>query len=241
VERNHEPTSPETLAAIYKYGAWLRSVHRYSEERELYFRAEREIRDAYGDDSPVLVRPLRERAISFRVQGNAASQGISGLRDALEIVEAQPDPDPLMLAEVLRDIGDWEVAFGRVGTDGSEYLSSWQALGEVPNGAELREQWYSGIEFLFSAPLSRRDLSDDPEAPRGRVLVRFDIDRYGRSENVVVVASEPPGLKDEAVSRHVRQSRFRPNIVDGELVTTRNRALDVLFRYTINEDANTTN
>jgi hypothetical protein len=47
----------------------------------------------------------------------------------------------------------------------------------------------------------------------------------------MVVTSDPAGLKDEAVARHIRESRFRPNIVDGELVTTRGRALDVVFRY----------
>lgn len=231
VERNHPPASQEVFDAIYKYGAWLRSVHRYNEEREQYFRIERIVRDMYGDDSPRLVRPLRERAISFRVQGNAASQGISGLRDALAIVEAQDNPDPLMLGAVLRDIGDWDVAFGRLGTDGADYLRSWRALGEAPNGEQLRNEWYGGIEFVFSAPLSRRGLSDDPEAPRGRVLVRFDIDQYGRSENVTIVDSQPAGLKDEAVARHIRQSRFRPNISDGQLVVSRNRALDIVFRY----------
>lgn len=236
IERIYPAASPEAFEAIYKYGRWLRGVHRYNEEREQYFRAERLIRDAYGADSLLLVRPWRERAISFRVQGAAASQGISGLRDAQAIVESQPTPDPLMLAEVLRDIGDWQVAFGRIGTDGADYQRSWQLLASVPNGEELRTDWYAGIEFVFNAPLSRRGLSDDPQAPRGRVLVRFDIDEFGRSENVVVIASEPVGLKDEAVSRHIRQSRFRPNIVDGRVVTARNKALDIIFRYVPNEN-----
>jgi protein TonB len=78
-------------------------------------------------------------------------------------------------------------------------------------------------------------LTNDPDAPRGHVLVRFDIDATGRSQNVTVVSSDPVGLKDEAVARHIRESRFRPNIVDGQLVTTRGRALDVVFRYVPNE------
>jgi len=236
VARNHDIASTEYLESLYKYGYWLRGSHRYNEEREQYFRAERIIQDAYGDESALLVRPLRERAISFRVQGNAASQGISGLRDALAILEAQEAPDPLLMGQVLRDIGDWEVAFGRVTTDGANYRQSWRALANVPNGEQLRREWYEGIEFVFSAPLSRRGLSNDPQAPRGRVLVRFDIDQYGRSDNVTVIASEPPGLKDEAVARHIRQSRFRPNIMNGELVATRNRALDIIFRYTQDEE-----
>jgi tetratricopeptide (TPR) repeat protein len=241
VERNHEPNSPEMLEAIYKYALWLRKAHRYTEEREQYFRAEHIIVDSYGEDSVLLVRALRERAISFRVQGSAAPHGIGALRDALELVEAEANPDPLMLAEVLRDIGDWDVAFGRIGTQGVEYLRSWGLLGNLPNGAELRKNWYGGIESVLSAPLSPRNLTNDPDAPRGHVLVRFDIDAVGRSQNVTVVQSDPPGLKDEAVARHIRESRFRPNIADGQLVTTRGRALDVVFRYVPDEPADTEN
>jgi TonB family protein len=237
VARNHEPSSPEALEAVYKYALWLREAHRYTEEREQYFRAERVIIDSHGEDSLMLVRPLRERAISFRVQGSAAPHGIGALRDALALVEAQTNPDPLMLAEVLRDIGDWDVAFARTGTQGAEYLRSWNALGSVANGEELRKQWYGGIEAVLSAPLSPRSLTNDPDAPRGHVLVRFDIDATGRTLNVTVVSSDPVGLKDEAVARHIRESRFRPNIVDGRLVTTRGRALDVVFRYVPSEPA----
>jgi hypothetical protein len=211
-------------------------VHRYSEERDQYFRIERLIRDAYSDESVLLVRPLRERAISFRVQGNAAPQGSSGLRDAQEILDAQADPDPLLLAELLRDIGDWQVAFGRVVTDGSEYERSWQLLGDVPNGEQLRDDWFQGIEWVFTAPMSRRGLSDDPGDPRGHVLVRFDIDTFGRSENVVVITSEPAGLKDEAVARRIRQSRFRPNIANGKVVAATNKGLDIIFRYVPSDD-----
>jgi tetratricopeptide (TPR) repeat protein len=236
VERNHDPADPEMFEAIYRYAAWLRSVHRYPEEREQYFRVERVIRDRFGDDSLLLVRPLRERAISFRVQGSAAPQGIGGLRDALAMLEAEPQRDPLMVAEVLRDIGDWDVAFGRIGTDGADYLRSWRALGDVSNGAELRTDWYESNAFTFNAPWNRRSLSNDPEAPRGHVLVRFDVDQYGRSQNVAIVSSEPPGLKDDAITRYIRESRFRPRIVDGQIVYTSNKALDVIFRYLPDED-----
>jgi tetratricopeptide (TPR) repeat protein len=237
VARNHEPSSPEALEAVYKYALWLRAAHRYTEEREQYFRAERVIVDSHGENSLMLVRPLRERAISFRVQGSAAPHGIGALRDALALVEAEANPDPLMLAEVLRDIGDWDVAFARIGTQGVEYLRSWNALGALPNGEQLRKSWYGGIESVLSAPLSPRSLTNDPDAPRGHVLVRFDIDATGRSQNVMVVSSDPVGLKDEAVARHIRESRFRPNIVDGRLATTRGRALDVVFRYVPSEPA----
>jgi hypothetical protein len=38
-------------------------------------------------------------------------------------------------------------------------------------------------------------------------------------------------LKDEAVLRHIRRSRFRPAIEEGQIVPGRNLAIQVKFRY----------
>lgn len=236
VERNHPEQSAQMLEAIYKYAAWLRESRRYSEEREHYQRAMRIVRDHYGDESPLLVKPLRETGNSFRSQGAAVGQGISGLRQALEILQAQPDPDPLMLAEVWRDIGDWEVAFAKVSPNGQEYTQAWELLGRVENGNDLREQWFAGIDYVFREPLSQRGLSADPDAPTGYVLVKFDIDEYGRTNNVEIVEADPLEFKEEAVARHVRLSRFRPHMREGMLISARNLALQVTYRYATDED-----
>lgn len=231
VERKHEPHAEETLDAIYKYAGWLRDRRRYTEERDQYQRAMRIIRNEYGDESLFMVKPLRETANSFRNQGAAVNQGISGLLTALELLDAQESPDALALAEVLVDIGDWEAAFSRVGTDGAAYRRAWQVLDDVDGGNETREQWFGGIEYVFREPLSQRGLSSASDAVPGFVLVRFDLNEFGRTENVTILESEPPNLKDDAVARHVRQSRFRPYLSDGEIVRRRNLALRVTFRY----------
>lgn len=231
IERKHELHSVETLDAIYKYASWLRERRRYTEEREQYQRAMRIIRDHFDDGSVLIVRPLRETGNSFRNQGAAVNQGITGLLTALELLETQEEPDELALAEVLVDIGDWETAFSRVGTDGAAYRRAWQLLGDVDGGDELRREWFGGIEYVFKEPLSQRGLSAAPDARPGFVLVRFDLNPLGRTENVTILEAEPLNLKDDAVARHVRQSRFRPYMNEGDIVARRNLALRVTFRY----------
>jgi TonB family protein len=71
----------------------------------------------------------------------------------------------------------------------------------------------------------------DPSAANGHVTVRFDLDTAGNSTNVTLVDSDPVGLKDEAVLRHIRRSRFRPLIADGEVVPGRGLGIQVTFRY----------
>ena len=235
VERNYPADAVEVLAAIYKYAAWLRDNRRFSAEREQYARAARIVREHYGDEHPLMAKPLQETGNSFRVQGAAVGQGISGLRQALELLEEAEERDAYALAEVLRDIGDWQTAFAKVNPSSEEYRRSWALLGELPNADEIRADWYGGIDYVFREILSQRGLSADPNAQAGFVLVRFDLDPTGQTRNVQVLESKPVGFKDEAVTRHVRLSRFRPHMEDGVPVVARNLALQITFRYLDNE------
>jgi tetratricopeptide (TPR) repeat protein len=231
IERAHPPQSDEALGAIYKYAAWLRENGRHQEERDQYARALRTIRDTLGKDDVRQVRPLIGIGNSFRIQRIPEGQGAAALRDALALLIAQEEPDELAIAEVLRDLGDWEVAFTKVDYDGAEYRRAWELLGDVPNGAGLRDEWFTGPNYVLREPISLRGLSQDADAPAGHVLVKFDLDKAGHSGNVAVVESDPPGLKDEAVLRHIRRSRFRPQMVNGEVVPREALALQFNYRY----------
>ena len=101
-------------------------------------------------------------------------------------------------------------------------------------GQELR--WRSGEVLTRAAPSrapSRSELIGRLRAGGERhVLVRFDVEPTGQSANAVIVESDPRGLKDDAVLRHIRRSRFRPQLVGGQVVRGENLALQFNFRYT---------
>ena len=63
------------------------------------------------------------------------------------------------------------------------------------------------------------------------MLVTFDVTPQGRTANVQVVDSDPPGKKDEAIVRSMRRSRFRPRIVDGEAVLAEKLARKFTFSF----------
>jgi TonB family protein len=231
VQRANAPDSDEVLDAIYKYAEWLGERLLFQLERDQFMRALRIIRTSHGDKDLRQVRALIGIGNTYREERNPASAGISSLQEALALLLEQPQHDPVAIAGALRDIGDWSVAFGKTGYDGMEYQRSWQLLGSAPDGERLRRDWYSGANYVLYEPISPRGLSTEPDALSGHVTVSFDIDTAGNSTNVMLVESQPVGLKDEAVLRHIRRSRFRPLIVDGQLVTGRNLAIQVKFRY----------
>ena len=234
VERSHPPESEEALAALYKYAGWLRDQGRFQEERDQYMRALRTVHDKYGKDDPREVPALLGIGNSFRVQRIPEPQGAGSLHDALQILTTHGSGDKLLLAETLRDIGDWEVAFTKVDYDGAEYKRSWQVLGDVPDGEKYRKEWYSGPNYVLREPVSLAGLSQDPNAPAGHVIVKFDLDKTGRAGSISIVESDPPGFKDEAVVRHIRRSRFRPQMSDGVPVARESLALQFNYRYARN-------
>jgi TonB family protein len=231
VQRAHPPGSDEVLEAIYKYAEWLGDRLYFQLQRDQYARALRLIRQTYGEDDVRQARPLLGIGNTYREERNPASMGISALEEALKLLQAQPERDPVATAMALRDIGDWAVAFGKTGYSGTEYQRAWQMLGSAPNGDELRRQWFTGANYVLYEPISPRGLSNDPDALGGHVTVTFDIDKAGNTDNVTLVESDPPGLKDEAVLRHIRRSRFRPVIDNGAVVVGKGLAIQVKFRY----------
>ncbi|HVJ29465.1 MAG TPA: TonB family protein [Gammaproteobacteria bacterium] len=231
VQRAHPPASDEGLEAIYKYAEWLGDRLYFQLQRDQYARALRLIRQTYGEDDVRQSKPLLGIGNTYREERNPASMGISALEEALELLEAQPERDSVAMAMTLRDIGDWAVAFGKTGYSGTEYQRAWQLLGSAPNADELRRQWFTGANYVLYEPISPRGLSTDPDALSGHVTVSFDIDKAGNTQNVMLVESAPPGLKDEAVLRHIRRSRFRPVIDNGAVVVGKGLAIQVKFRY----------
>jgi TonB family protein len=231
VQRSHPPDSDEVLEAIYKYAEWLGDRSMFQLQRDQYTRALRIIRQSYGERDVRQVKPLLGIGNTYREERNPAGPGISALQDALALLREQPQQDPVAIATALRDIGDWSIAFGKTGYDGSDYRAAWEMLGSAANGEALRRDWFSGAKYVLYEPISPRGLSTDPQAASGFVTVGFDIDVAGNSANVMLVDSDPVGFKDEAVLRHIRRSKFRPLMVDGQLVTGRNLAVQVTFGY----------
>jgi TonB family protein len=203
----------------------------YQLERDQYMRAQRIIRQYYGESDLHLVTPLLGIGNSYRRERNPAGPGISALEDALKLLRDQPERDALALAVVMRDVGDWNTAFGKMGYAGMEYQRSWELLGTLPNSEALRAEWYAGANYVLYEPISQRGVSTEREAMPGHVLVQFDIDVAGNPQDVRILESDPAGFKDEAVLRHIRRSRFRPWVVAGAVAPGPGLAIRVDFRY----------
>ena len=230
-QRFHGDASVEYLDAQYRYARWLVDNYRLDDARRAYFAIDRDIGDRFDDDPRLRVRHLRTTSADFRNVGRPFyGTDPSDLNRALKIVDDLEEPDPLLRAEVLRDIGDWNVAFQASRDLTEPYIEAWEILGQIENGEDLRRQWFSGLVMVRSAPFNTRILSGDENAPRGRIELAFTIDDEGRPSSISVVSSDPPGLFDSAAIQQVAASRFRPRIVGGRVVASTGR-VGYDFRY----------
>jgi len=233
MERVHGSDTMEIVPYIQRYAQWLVSAFQFDPARFQFVREMDIVRNIEGPDSINLIEPLRAIGNSYRTQKLAEGRGISSLKRALEIAESAEPFDPLVTARVLRDIGDWYTAFSRVNATGDEYRRAWQLLGVLDNAAEIRTRWFGEPDYVLREYPSSRGLAEagDPGAEEGFVRIIFDVDESGDPLNVTVLESEPPGFKDETMLRAIRRSRFRPRVVDGDVVYSTGLIRNFTFYY----------
>ena len=83
------------------------------------------------------------------------------------------------------------------------------------------------------SPPAMRDLIEDSSDPllakNGHIIVGYDIDEGGRSDNIRVVESVPEGLHDYMVKNHVGGFAFRPRFEAGEPVRSPDQTFELRF------------
>ena len=233
MQRMHGVDSTEILPAIYKHARWLRGSSRFDDARAYYVRAMNIIRATDGPESTLLAEPLRGIGNSYRAQRLPAGSGINALRRALKLLTSQDEPDILQIAETLRNIGDWHTAFSKVGPTGNEYRQVWELLNELENGETLQQRWFYNPSDVLKINPSTLGLADpsEPYVTEGYVLVSFNVTPVGQATNGSVLESEPSGFKDEATILSIERSRFRPRMLDGEMVTATGITRKYTFLY----------
>ena len=235
-QRNHGVDTIDSLPGVYKHAAYLRIRGRFAEALSLYQRSVRIIQDERGKFDPALAEPLREIGNTYREQLIFDGLGASALKRSIEILEQAEPRDNLGLARSYRDLGDWLTVFSRVGNGIENYETAWQLLNEVEGGDELQRRWFGArtAKWIYRPPFSQRGLGQKGQEPGlkdGFVLIQLDVQPNGRTDNVVILESEPTGAKDETIVRSARRSRLRPYIVDGKAARLEGLRLRYEFHY----------
>lgn len=240
-KRRLGPDNPELAPALYKLGRWYIRTGQFAEARRTYQEAGRLFGVTAGTRDAGAVDALVGEALTYSNEGDLPS-AVATLKRALDVLDLQPQPQPLKRAEVLVALADLHIAFRRPRTAHPYYLQAWQALaGDDPAFATQRESWFgrtariTGPELPAHVDAAGKQAAaprDDARAWRpGVVVAQFSVDTDGLTRDARIIESDPPGLLDARLLRMLSLSTFRPRIVDGQPVAGDPVQLRHEFRY----------
>lgn len=162
----------------------------------------------------------------------------TGERVLIEIAEfrREKSDDVYALAEAIADLADWYLIFGRRRGAEENYALAWQILQGQENAEELTQRLFGQVASLAS-------FASSIETPQAFYQVGgesagldfdfadllFDVTETGLVRNVKNITEETEANQAQLSKLRIsiRSSRFRPMIVDGEPVRSREN----LFRY----------
>jgi tetratricopeptide (TPR) repeat protein len=200
-------------------------------------------------------REQYERALELQ-QGDAEAgpaTDLGPLRKLVGIELALGDSDEAqqeLLAELQRNaaiagierglslalLGDAAIAREDFGVARDFYLQAYRAFAASGNVDPV--EYFGRPQMIdFVAPLSSvdRGARRDPYA-WGSIVLEFDVSAEGRATNVETVELTPPGETRVDYGRRLRETHFRPELVDGVPVSTSNVRLTHYFRYYVDDD-----
>lgn len=235
--------SAEILPALQRRARWLHRLGLFGEERLVWNQAIDVIEEEYGEDDLRLIGPLNglARTYLYDIEPAVSNRGEWALKRALEIAEQHPESTPALIADSLIDSGNYHTLRGEAQKARRSYRQAWKLLSDDESLVAIRDQRFAEpVQIRYAAPPAYADEETNPvinpvfrgrEFDRGTVVVNYTVNARGRTEDITVVESQPPGLMDDEAKRAVRRMVFRPRYVDGQPVTTPDRTFRHRYSY----------
>jgi tetratricopeptide (TPR) repeat protein len=234
--RRFGTADPRVIPFRYTLGKYYEQSRLPESARAQYVEVLKAQETRLGESDAALLTPLREVvAIDMLVaQATDATQ-----RNRLAaLVEGNPNADAIERGLSLAALGDWATVAGDAPAARSYYRQAWEALGTRADTDAVRRQFAQPVMLDFVAPLSPVDRSERSRPYTwAEIVLEFDVSADGLPSDVrVVTRDDSTAALQQRYSRRLRETHFRPRLVDGEPVTTTNvRSTHYVRRY-VNRD-----
>jgi len=230
--RRFGAADPRVIPFRYTLGKYYEQSRLPESAREQYVEVLKAQETRLGLGDAALLAPLREVvALDLLVaQATDATQ-----RDRLAaLVDGNPDADATERGLSLAALGDWATVAGDTPTARSYYQQAWNALGTRADRDTVRRLFAAPVMLDFIAPLSPVDRNERRRPYTwAEIVLEFDVSADGLPADVrVVTRDESTATLQQRYSRRLRETHFRPRLVDGETVATTNvRSTHYVRRY----------
>lgn len=245
IERKFPGNNVARLPSMYSRADMLSRTGDFRRSYDAYRRIIALIERAEGTKSLQLVPALTATATllgsSLIIDGeNGTEKAMRYMRRAVAITDSSDIANARDKANVHIAMGDflsWTTANRRAVV--RRYKRGWKYLDDNPDLHAYRDEMFNSATLLKSlpgsAPAAMLELlekaSDPTRDTNGHIIIAYDVDEGGRSNNVRVIESVPQGLHDYMGKNYVESFAFRPRFEEGEPVPSLNHTFELRFSF----------
>ena len=251
------PESEELLPALQHQADWMHKLQLYNRERNAYYKILKIKESHHGQDDRSLIPTLL-------VIGTTLHEvGFSRLDDrylprwggperylgrAMKIAEKQPQSNWEIRANTALAVGDYYTMVKDFWPARSAYNDAWQQLSTDPVGLAVRSEQLGspkllGIRHLAEYyedefPLYEPGVTDN--FLRGTITAEYGVSRSGKSINIKLLESRPPGLEkiEKRLVDGIKYMIHRPRMENGSVIETRQLTFVYEFFYRESDNQN---
>ena len=117
--------------SLNKLAKWYKRTGQIYSEREIHKELLDRQETRIGADMASLVETYKNLSFSHRREGIDLFQSTNPLKEALEAIDLMETPDLSLKFEVLLDLGDTYISYGRIMSAKKVYLECWKLINAV--------------------------------------------------------------------------------------------------------------
>lgn len=228
--------NPQVDESLDKLSNWYKRTGQVYSEREIHKELLNRQESRMDGDVVTLIETYKNLSFSHRREGIDIFQSVNPLKEAIEVIDLMENPNLNLKFEVLLDLGDTYISFGRIQSAKKAYLECWMLINE---NQALRET----IEDRFSQPVRVRNVRIPKSYPLppigeeigetipGSISLRYDVDLNGQTINIEVIESTPEDIIDREAIKAINRVVYRPRYINAEPQLT--EGLNIRHEYNV--------
>ena len=228
--------NPQVDESLDKLSNWYKRTGQVYSEREIHKELLNRQESRMDGDIATLIETYKNLSFSHRREGIDIFQSVNPLKEAIEVIDLMENPNLNLKFEVLLDLGDTYISFGRIQSAKKAYLECWMLINE---NQALRET----IEDRFSQPVRVRNVRIPKSYPLppigeeigetipGSISLRYDVDLNGQTINIEVIESTPEDIIDREAIKAINRVVYRPRYINAEPQLT--EGLNIRHEYNV--------
>lgn len=221
-----------TVPGLHRTARWFHDIQDYRQARLLYRQAMRIKTRQVEEDSIALLPEMKGITVSYLEEnGPDAIKGLRMQRRIVEVIENNLDEVSLndrILAHL--EMGDWYVMYNETEDAHRTYKRAWALAQTDTDNLDYWTGYFNQTAQIYPGPpLSIDMLGYGYVGKEVYYDFRFTISREGRPVDVAIIGTNLHGMNRIAATTAFKMARFRPRLIDGEVIASPNTYVRRIF------------